>query len=153
MAQKPDSNILIIGIGNAYRGDDAAGLLVVRRLAALNTGRFVLEESDGEISTLISLWAKAETVILVDAVCSGSEAGHIFQFDAVAQPLPETLFQFSTHGFGVAHAVELARALNQLPPRLLLYGIEGRNFEHGEAVTPEVEQAINLVVDRILGTE
>jgi hypothetical protein len=35
------------------------------------------------------------------------------------------------HHFGLAEAVELARVLDRLPPRLWIYGIEGRQSEQG----------------------
>ena len=47
----------------------------------------------------------------------------------------------STHAFGVAEALELARALNRLPPCLLIYGIEGKNFAMGTGLSPEVRTA------------
>ena len=59
-------------------------------------------------------------------------------------------FNFSTHGFGVAEAVELARSLNQLPPQLIIYGIEGKNFADGFGLSPEVEGAAAQVVRRVL---
>ena len=55
----------------------------------------------------------------------------------------------STHHFGLAEAVELARALDRLPPRLWIYGIEGKQFEQGSVPSPEVTQAIEKVAERI----
>jgi Ni,Fe-hydrogenase maturation factor len=50
----------------------------------------------------------------------------------------------------VAEAVELARALKRLPPRLVVYGIEGRSFSAGVELSAEVEQAAAVVVARVL---
>jgi hydrogenase maturation protease len=70
--------------------------------------------------------------------------------DARVAPLPQELFRHSTHAFGVADAVELARALDRLPPRLILYGIEGGNFAAGVKLSLAVEQAACATVERIL---
>ena len=67
--------ILIIGLGNDYRGDDAVGRALARRLQAI-AGDYVrvLEES-GEGVALIESWKGGDFVILIDAVHSGAAAG------------------------------------------------------------------------------
>jgi hydrogenase maturation protease len=49
----------------------------------------------------------------------------------------------------LAEAIGLARALNQLPNKLVAYGIEGKNFESGAALSTEVRAAVDEVVSRI----
>jgi hydrogenase maturation protease len=49
----------------------------------------------------------------------------------------------------LAEAIGLARALNQLPNKLVIYGIEGKNFESGAVPSMEVRAAIDEVVGRI----
>ena len=133
--------ILIIGLGNDYRGDDAVGRAVARRLQAI-AGDYVrvLEES-GEGVALMESWKGGDFVILIDAVHSSAAAGTIHRFDAATQPVPGSFFHYSTHAFSVAEAVELARALNQLPPQLVIYGIEGKNFDSRVGLSPEVKMA------------
>ena len=64
---------------------------------------------------LMDAWEGAETVWLVDAVSSGAQAGAVHRVDASEEELPARLFRASTHHFGLAEAVELARALGRLP--------------------------------------
>ena len=87
--------------------------------------------------------------ILIDAVQSQGEPGAVYRFDARQDPPPADFFNYSTHAFSVAEAVQLARALDQLPPALLIYGIEGAAFEPGVGLSPAVEAAVNTVADRI----
>ena len=145
------SATLIIGLGNEYRRDDAVGLVVARRLrqAAPESVR-VLEES-GEGAGLIESWQGADTVILIDAVHSGAKPGTPHRIDAHAQPIAKEFFRFSTHAFGLAEAVELARTLGRLPPQLIVYGVEGKSFEAGVGLSPEVEAAADVVVERVMG--
>jgi hydrogenase maturation protease len=144
------SPTLIIGLGNEYRGDDAVGLVVARRLAgAAREGVRVREES-GEGTALIESWQDADTVILIDAVHSGAKPGTIHRLDAHAQPIAKKFFRFSTHAFGLAEAVELARALGRLPQWLIVYGVEGKRFEAGVGLSPEVEEVVGKVVERVL---
>ena len=142
------SSIVVIGVGNEYRGDDGAGVAVARRLRAqFPSGVTILEES-GEGASLIQAWQGATWVILVDAVCSGAPPGTIHRLDARGAPVPTGFFHYSTHSFSVAEAVELARSLGQLPPHLIVYGIEGENFGAGVGLSIAVEQAVEAVVER-----
>jgi hydrogenase maturation protease len=86
----------------------------------------------------------------VDAVASGAETGMVHRFDAIQQKLPVRFHGGSTHGFGLGEAVELARALNQLPERLIVFGIEGKRFEVGSKLSTKVRRIVPHVVDRVL---
>jgi hydrogenase maturation protease len=143
--------MLIIGLGNEYRHDDAVGLVAVRRLKGAAPEHVRVLEESGEGTALMESWKGADAVILIDALHSGAKAGTVRRLDAHRQPIPTGLFRYSTHAFGVAESVELARALGQLPPRLIVYGIEGTNFEAGLGLSPEVEKAVPKAVERVLG--
>ncbi len=141
---------LIIGIGNPYRGDDGVGIAVVRRLRARPPSGVTILEAGGEGAALLDAWTDATNVILVDAVHSGAPPGTIHRFDAAALEIPRRFFHYSTHAFSVAEAVELARTLAQLPPCVIVYGIEGRNFAAGVGLSTEVEQAVTAVAVQVL---
>jgi hydrogenase maturation protease len=144
------SRTLIIGVGNNYRNDDAVGLIVARRLRAQLPNDVEISEQSGEGTILIETWKNAALVILIDAVYSGAAAGTVFRFAAHQQSIPTKFFYYSTHAFSVAEAVELARALNQLPETLIVYGIEGKNFAAGAELSPEVDKVTPEVVGRII---
>ena len=92
----------------------------------------------GEGAALIEAWQNFDFVIFVDASRSNSAAGKIFRFDAKTQKLPDSFFNYSTHAFSVAEAVELARVLNRLPPRLIVYAVEGKNFKSESGFLPKL---------------
>jgi hydrogenase maturation protease len=133
--------ILVIGLGNDYRGDDAVGRVVTRRLKAIGADNVRVVEESGEGAALIEAWKGADFVIAIDAAYSGGAPGSIHRFDAESQPIPSRFFHYSTHAFSIAEAVELARALNQLPAKLVVYGIEGKTFDAGAGLSLEVEGA------------
>ncbi len=144
------SKVLIIGVGNEYRCDDAVGLVVARELKAGNAPNVSVIEESGEGSALMEVWKNAETVILIDAVSSGAPPGTVQRFEAHAEKLPMGFFHYSTHAFGIAEAIELSRVLQQLPPRMTVYGIEGKNFASGSGLSAEVKQASDMVVKKIV---
>lgn len=146
---------LVIGIGNSWRGDDDAGLEVARRLKELQPAHLDIVESSGDLTQLLDLWRLYCRVVLVDALHSGAEAGSIASFHAEEAPLPVEMWRFSTHGMGLCEAVEMARTLGQLPDRLQVFAIEGKDFSTGANISPEVAQACTTLTERILreGTE
>jgi hydrogenase maturation protease len=139
---------LVIGVGNEWRSDDAAGLVVARRLAALEPTLRVAAHG-GEPVDLIHEWTGEDEVILVDAVDSGAAPGTIHRFDAAEPGLASGPSRGSTHALGVAEAIALGRALGRLPGRLLLFGIEGGRFEAGASLSPEVERAAEELVQEL----
>lgn len=127
-----------IGCGNLDRGDDAAGILVARHLR--NAGVNALEHR-GDGAALIESWSGWQAVVLIDAVVTGGVPGAINCWDAKQAPVTGDSFRSSTHAFSIAEALALARVLHRLPPRLLIYGIEGRTFDVGCAPSCEVVAA------------
>ena len=144
------SRTLIIGLGNEYRRDDAVGLVVARRLREAAPESVLVREETGEGASLLESWQDADAVILIDAVRSDAAPGTVHRLDAHEGPVAREFFRFSTHAFGLAEAVELARALGRLPPRLIVYGVEGKSFEAGVGLSPEVGAAVGAVVERVL---
>jgi hydrogenase maturation protease len=141
--------VLVIGIGNTYRHDDAAGLMVARRLKDKTLGSCDVHEQVGEGTALMELWKCAERVVVVDAVQSSANPGSIHRFNADLHPLPAPVFRDSTHSFGLVEAIELSRALKQLPSNLVVYGIEGESFEAGTGLSPAVLDAVNHLVEKL----
>ena len=147
---------LVIGVGQEQRGDDAVGLLVARAVAALDAaGRpddLAVVEHDGDGMDLMLTWEGAARVVVVDAVVSGERAvGAVERFEAHREPLPARLFAgHSTHALGVAEAIELARAMETLPPRLVVYGVEAARFETGSVPGAEVRAAVEPLASRVM---
>jgi hydrogenase maturation protease len=142
-------NLLIVGIGNEFRGDDGVGIFVARKLRETGLPGAEIREESGEGTRLMEIWKDAHTVLLVDSVSSGAPSGTIHHIDARNERVPAGLVRCSTHAFGVAEAVELARALRELPPRLFIYGIDGQDFSMGTTLSPKVAKSALEVVRRI----
>lgn len=134
---------LVLGVGNLDRGDDGAGIHAARRLRGL---RRVCEVRD--CSRLIDLWEDETDVTVIDATISGAEPGTITRFDGLKDRLPADTFE-STHAFGLAESIALARVLERLPARLVIYGIEAGSLGHGEPLTPAVEEAVKTLASTL----
>jgi hydrogenase maturation protease len=144
------ANILVIGIGNAYRSDDAVGLIAARLLRGRLPKYCSVFEHGGEGTSLMELWAGADCVIVIDSTRTAVAPGTIRRFDVTRCLLPAAMVRDSTHAFSLVEAVELSRALNQLPNELLIYGVEGQDFEAGTNLSSAMELAIKNVVEDVL---
>jgi len=141
---------VVIGVGNALRGDDAVGLAVASSLRERVPSGVVVVPCEQEPSRLLDAWQGARAAIVVDAAASGSAPGRIHRFDASEAAVPTGVFRSSTHAFGVGDAIELARALGRLPSRVVVYGVEGGAFAPGEGLTPPVRAAVEVVAGSVL---
>lgn len=140
---------IVLGIGNPDRGDDAAGRAVVRLLRGAPPDGVEIVEQDGEATAVLAQLEDAAAAFVVDACASGAPAGTVRRFDVAAGPLPQAAFGLSTHGFGLAEAIELARALGQLPPYCVVYAIEGSSFDAGAPLSSTVAAAVVAVAERL----
>jgi hydrogenase maturation protease len=141
--------VLVLGVGNASRGDDAVGLVVARRLQEHPLDGVTIRLTSGEGTALLALWQDTDAVVLVDAVYTGAMPGTLQRFAVGPQPLPAMFSWVSTHAFGVAEAIELARALRQLPPALVVYGVEGASFAMGAGLSAAVAAVVPQVVAQV----
>ena len=118
-------------------------------MAGKLSGGVEIVQSAGDMSQVLTQLQGADAAILVDASSSGAAAGAVQRFDVVAKPLPRELFSVSTHGIGVADAIELARVLGDLPAVCIVYAIEARRFDAGEALSAAVAAAVPQVAERV----
>jgi len=105
---------------------------------------------EGEPVGLIEEWTGTDAVIVVDAVASGAPPGTIHRLDPLAEPIPAALSHGSTHAFGLADTIELARELDRLPRQLEVLGIDGTRFTAGkEPVRAAVEEVSQELRERL----
>jgi hydrogenase maturation protease len=141
---------VLVGVGNAYRGDDGVGLAVTARLRGSVPDGVEIVTCEQEASRVIDALEGRKAAIVVDAGSSGAPAGTLHRFDAAEGPVPARAFRSSTHAFGVGEAIELARALGKLPPIVVVYGIEGAAFGAGEGLSDAVAAAVGPAAEAIL---
>jgi hydrogenase maturation protease len=139
--------VIVIGLGNEFRHDDAIGLIAARRLRQRGVPA---EEHEGDLANLMDRWKRADGLILIDAVRSGAAPGTLHRLDVSAVPLNRELLKSSTHALGLADAVELSRALGTLPARVVVFGVEVRDLGAGVGLSPEVAQALPALLEEVL---
>ena len=141
-------NALVIGVGQHDRGDDAVGLLVAAEVRRTAPAVDVVTVTSP--SRLVESWEGRDDVAVVDAIRTGRPAGAVTLVEVGDRPLPARPGAGGSHGFGVAEAVELGRALGRLPRRLVIVGVEAGTFAIGADLTPEVVAAVPAATQAVL---
>ncbi len=149
LVMRDDSRIVVVGVGNPYRRDDAAGIIAAKILKERVPDSVEVHENSGEVAILLELLRSSKAAIFIDTVVSGSEPGKIFRFDVGGERLPAKLFHLSSHSLGIAESIELSRTMHELPSTVIVYGIEGKAFGPGEVLSPEVEIAAGHIAERV----
>ena len=146
------ADVVVIGLGQELRADDAVGLEVVRRwqqqypqTAASSLLRVEISSLPG--LQLLDLLEGADAAILVDALQSGRPPGTILHLDHDALAASET--SPSAHGWGVAETLALAEQLGTSLPEIILLAIEGESVAMGPGISATVEAALPEAVERL----
>lgn len=131
-------------------GDDAAGPIVLDRLAGRLPDAIALVESVGDATHLLETWRDVGLAVVVDAVVSGGVPGTVHRIDGI-QGFPAAWRSASTHLVGLAEAIDLGGAVGVLPESMVVYGIEIDRVGPGVGLGPDIEAAVDEVADRIVG--
>jgi len=138
-------NTLIVGYGNALRGDDGAGFLAAELL------RDRIHRPDIEILSqhqllpeLMEPISRASRVIFIDASVSG-RAGKVHRIPLRPAPACARV----THHATPEALLAGAQSLYGHTPEATLYTIPGRNFQVGQELTPSVRRAVDQLVDAL----
>ncbi|MFH1368160.1 MAG: hydrogenase 3 maturation endopeptidase HyCI [Elusimicrobiota bacterium] len=136
--------VLIVGIGNIMKGDDAVGPVLAeniivnnKKTSAINCG----EIPENYLRRITSSGAK--TVVLADAVDMGSKPGtyKIFGYEELDQA------GVSTHGISLALIADTIK--QECGADVVLLGIQPKSIKLGESMSPEVEKAVSDLVSMI----
>lgn len=148
-------SIVVIGVGQTLRGDDAAGPEAVRRWQekypeTAGSPGIRTETSELPGLSLLDLLEGVEAAVIVDAVHSSALPGtlHRLSPDDLSSFTPDAA---SAHGWGVAETLQLGRRLSPALAdcRITLIGIEAGQMEMGAGFSPEVKGVLSAACDLI----
>lgn len=142
------NDAVVVGIGNAYRSDDGAGWAVVDALQKTYSKNVAYKKLGGDVAQLLDIFSKFSIVYLVDACCSDRESWRRFDVSESDLFMKETLT--SSHGFGVSQAIALAKNLDLMPKKIIIYAIFGKRFIMGDCMSSSVADAIPHVVAALI---
>jgi hydrogenase maturation protease len=142
--------VLVVGLGNTDRGDDGIGVLVANNLRGRLPSDVTILAPIRDPLSLIDDLEEFDALVCVDAAAPLGIPGRIFRINLATEDLPRDVALVSSHDFGLAPSIDLARVLQLALPDIVVYAIEGSCFEAGTGVTPQVGVAGAEAVDRIV---
>ena len=142
---------LILGLGNALRGDDGAGPAVIEWLdqQALPAEVEVVDGGTAGLDVVSTLMGH-ERAIIVDAANIGRAPGEWVRFTPDVAQLKDNATTLSLHSAGLAEALALGAALNVLPPTIIIYGVQPQNLDWSAQLSDEVQAAVAEVGQAIV---
>lgn len=142
--------VLVIGLGNPDRGDDGIGAMVAHDLVGRVPTAVVVIARRGDMLSLIEDWAGCDVLVCIDAAAPLGVPGRIHRIDLNSDELPRGVRFISSHALGLAEVIELARTLQLVPRKVIVYAVEGGSFDSGVPLTPAVAAAVRVVADRVV---
>ncbi|HEY5730096.1 MAG TPA: hydrogenase maturation protease [Anaerolineales bacterium] len=138
------TRVVVIGIGQSLRGDDAAGLEAVRQWRdkfpeTANRHGVRIESFELPGLSLLDAMEDADAAIMVDAIQSHASAGTIHRLDE-KDLSTFTLDAKSAHGWGVAETLEMGRLIGKIDRvTIRLIGIEAEKVNPGTSLSQSVQ--------------
>ena len=141
LASRIQGNVVVMGIGNPIRGDDAAGSLVARQIRDIPGVTPIDAQDVPENHWRQVANQRPETIILVDSVNLDSAPGSVAVLDKhqIAAHWP------STHRMPIGVLMDYFE--RETHARIFLIGIQPRQTEFMQSVSGEVQASTTLVAD------
>ena len=145
MAAETGGITRIIGIGS-HHGVDRLGWIICDQLRDIQWPQDIDIQTCRTPAQLPALLRGCDNAIVLDAIVTGHNAGQVMSL-SITELEHQTQNCYSSHGFGVIEAIELAQALEQLPAVLQILGISVTDADQDAVVIsttalPHVQQAI-----------
>ena len=135
-------DVLVIGYGSSLRGDDAAGPMAARRLAAIGYNAIEAHQLTPELAERV---AAARTVVFLDAHAElppGEVAVSALRAAVANAPLE--------HHAGPGGLLRLARTVYGAEPRAWMIGMGGAAFDLSEGLSAGAEKAVERAIQEAI---
>ena len=142
-----ENNTLVLGIGNLLLNDEGAGIHVVNRLEKENYKSADLMDGGTGGFHLLGFIQSYKKIIIVDASLDQYPAGNVrVLYPKYAKEFPH---QLSAHEIGLKDLIDAAFLLGNVPD-ICLVAISIKDFQEiGMELTPEVEKAIPVAMEKV----
>ncbi len=137
LSQILSGNVLIVGIGNQFKSDDGFGPALINRIqgkvkaTCLDTGL----SPENYIGKIIKF--RPQVILFVDVVSMDAPVATVklIDSDQIA------LYGFSTHNMSPKLMIE--NIMCQIDTKVFMLGVQPKNLEFGEKISPELNGALN----------
>ena len=147
MPSPPPAPTLVLALGNPDRGDDGVGQAVLRDLAGRGPLPATVEVLDGGLAGLETclLLLGRQRALVVDATDMGLAPGEWRSLEVTDSLLAGEFTPGVVHSAGLKEALQLAAALDELPERVTLFGVQPETIDWGPGLSCAVARAVPAV--------
>lgn len=146
-----DSKIKIIAVGNDLYGDDGIGNTILEELDHMPEMQNI-ELIDGATDALglIDHFEKDDHIILIDAAQMSEKPGTVKVFTKDEVKLNIKMDHLTVHGISLAETFDIATAVDRMPKKITIIGIEPENIGIFEKLSDTVKQSIPKIITHII---
>ena len=144
-------NVLVMGIGSILMTDEGIGIRAVEELQRRYRFPDNVELLDGGTSgiDLLSFISGRDYLIIVDAIKSGNQPGTVLKVEGEDVPA-QFRTRISPHQLGISDLLAAAALTDELPKRLVLFGIEPKEIVLGIGLSPEVRNGLDHLLEVVV---
>jgi len=141
----------VMGAGNLLMSDDGVGVHVIQVLRTKQglPGDVKLIDAGTAALDVLQFLDDIDRLIIVDAVKGGGPPGTIYQFSP-EDVSEEPSRRLSLHQISLFQALNTRKMLGSTLPGLVIIGVEPKSISPGTSLSPEVQAAVDKVVDTIV---
>ncbi len=139
----------VIGIGNALRGDDAIGPLIIEELEKdQNSLPAKLIDAGADAFTMLEHLMESDPLLVIDCAKMGLRPGEIKMFDVDDASIAHLANVVSLHGFGFGDVYKMAKGMGDVAPCRII-GVEPKTIAFDTTLSEEVKQSIPTILNLI----
>ena len=144
-------DILVLGIGNVLLTDEGIGVRALNELERRYTFPENVELLDGGTAgiELLRHIRNRDYLIIIDAMKFNQEPGTVTRVEGNDVPAAFRT-RISPHQLGLSDLLAAAMLTDELPPNLVLYGVEPENLDIGLDLTDTVEASVEKLTGAII---
>ena len=139
----------VIGIGNALRGDDAIGPLVIEKLTGdKDSLPVILIDAGSDAFTMLEHLMESDPLLIIDCAKMGKKPGEIKMFNVDEASIAQAAKVISLHGFGFGDVYRMAKGMGEVAPCKII-GVEPKSIAFDTNLSDEVKNSIPKILNLI----
>jgi hydrogenase maturation protease len=143
--------ILVLGVGSILMMDEGIGIRAVEELEKRYRFPENVEILDGGTSgiELLSYISGKDHLIIIDAIKSGNPPGTVLRVEGEDVPA-QFRTRISPHQLGISDLLAAATLTDEIPKKLVLFGIEPKEIVMVIGLSDEVRASMGRLVDIVV---
>lgn len=143
--------ILVLGVGNVLLTDEGVGVRALKELERHYTFSENVELLDGGTAgiELLRHISNRDYLIIIDCMKCGQEPGTVVRVEGSDVPAAFRT-RISPHQLGLSDLLAAAMLTDELPKKVVLFGVEPESIDIGLDLTDRVEASLEKLIGAVV---